>query len=69
MTACGIVRRLPQEPHPPRRAHGFRRKYHRYPLTGAVVSKCALREAEAYRPSLSFLRNAASNRVKSMALA
>ena len=29
----------PQEPHPPRRAHGCRRQYHR-PF--GVVSKCAL---------------------------
>ena len=40
---CGIVHRLPQEPQPPRRAHDFRRKYHR-PFE--VVSKCALREKE-----------------------
>ena len=35
--------RLPQEPHPPQRAHGCRRQYHR-PF--GVVSKCALREKE-----------------------
>ncbi len=47
---CGIVHRLSQQPHPPRRAHDFRRKYH---LPSGVVSKCALREAYARsQPSL-----------------
>lgn len=45
--------RLPQEPHLPRRAHGFRRKYHR-PFR--VVSKCALREKEKATDSRSLIK-------------
>ena len=37
---CGIVHRLPQEPHPPRRAHDATGIP---PLASQVVSKCALR--------------------------
>ena len=39
--AVALSIRLPQKPHPPRRAHGCRRQYHR-PF--GVVSKCALRD-------------------------
>ena len=42
-----LMQKLPQQPHSPRRAHDFRRKYHR-PF--GVVSKCALREKKEEGP-------------------
>lgn len=42
--------RLPQEPHPPRRAHGCRRQYHR-PF--GVVNKCTLSEFSDNAPFFS----------------